>query len=164
MHHFTKMFAFFLLLNCFAANADKQVHQHSSLEIPANMPTPGIEIRVERDPVDGLNVLLNIENYLMNSPVDEKENAKVLQGHAHVFVNGQKRQRLYGHAIHIPNEWLKKGVNQIAFSLNSHDHDNWMKDGKSIVGSVFVDLAKEELVLHHFTSQPVENSHHGMHH
>ena len=95
----------------------------------------------------------------MNSPLEQRENSPVLQGHAHVFVNGKKMQRLYGHAIHVPRTWFKKGVNQIAISLNSHNHDNLTKDGKMIVGSVFVDLSKEELVLHHFTSQPLENAH-----
>lgn len=156
------------LFCCFAALADKQIHQHSALEIPADAPVPRIEIQVERDPMDGLNVLLKIENYLMNSPLDQIENPGVLQGHAHVFVNGQKKQRLYGSAIHIPQTWLKKGVNQIAISLNSHAHENWTKDGKSVVGSVFVDQSKEELVLHHFTSQPLEQQsaddpHHGHH-
>lgn len=156
--------SFMIILVCFTAHADKQIHQHSALEIPADMPTPAIEMQVERDPMDGLNILIKMQNYLMNSPLDEITEAGILQGHAHVFVNGKKVQRLYGNAIHIPADWLKKGINQIAISLNSHQHENWTKDGKSLVGSVFVDLSKEQLVLHHFTSQPLENEHRGMHH
>ena len=163
MFSFRYLFTTALVLVCSTAFAEKQIHQHSALEIPAGAPVPRIEIQVERDPIDGLNVLLIIENYVLNSPIDQLENAPVLQGHAHVFVNGQKKQRLYGNAIHIPQSWFRKGVNQIAISLNSHDHENWTKDGKSVVGSVFVDLDKEALVLHHFTSQPLEHAHHGHH-
>ena len=157
------LLSFALLLASSIAIADKQIHQHSALEIPIDAAVPRIEISVERDPIDGVNVLLKIENYLMNSPIDQSADAPVLQGHAHVFVNGQKKQRLYGNAIHIPQEWLRDGVNQVAISLNSHQHENWTKDGKSIVGSVFIDPSKEELVLHHFTSQPLENAHHSHH-
>lgn len=140
--------------------ADKQIHQHTALEIPASTPVPRIEIQVDRDAIDGLNVLIKVENYILNSPLDKQKATAQLQGHAHVFVNGQKKQRLYGNAIHIPQIWLKQGVNQIAISLNSHNHENWTKDGKSVVGSVFVDQSKKELVLHHFTSQPLEHGHH----
>lgn len=159
-----KIFSFIILSVSFAVQADKQIHQHSALEIPEGFATPAIEMQVERDPIDGLNILIKMQNYIMNSPLDEMSKAEVLQGHAHVFVNGKKMQRLYGDAIHIPADWLKKGVNQIAISLNSHQHENWTKDGKSLVGSVFVDLSKEQLVLHHFTSQPLDNEHHGMDH
>lgn len=156
--HFVSLFVG--LFCCFSVVADKQIHQHKALEIPAGVPIPGIAMNVARDPIDGINVLLSIENYLMNSPLDPREDSVVLQGHAHVFVNGVKKQRLYGNALHIPADWLKKGVNQVAVSLNSHEHENWTIDGKSIVGSVFVDLAQDKLVLHHFTSQPINTEHH----
>ncbi|WP_246283088.1 hypothetical protein [Marinifaba aquimaris] len=63
--------------------------------------------------------------------------------------------RVYGQDVHIPAAWLGKGVKQIALSLNSHQHENWMWQNNMIVGSVYVDLAQAELVLHQFSSQPI---------
>lgn len=145
------------------AHASKEVHQHNSLDI-GDKPIPKIQMHVERDPLDGVNVLISIENYRLNSPLVAAETAgnpaAILQGHAHVFVNGKKRQRLYGQALHIPQEWLSKGVNQIAISLNSHQHENWMSDDKPIVSSVFINLALEKIVLHHYTTQPLTTARH----
>jgi len=84
----------------------------------------------------------------------------ILQGHAHVFINAQKLQRLYGTDLHIPADSLKQGVNQVATSLNSHVHENWIVDEHSIVSSVFFDLSKDPIILHNFSSQPLQEMHH----
>ena len=135
-----------------------EIHEHKSLDI-GSMPVPKIQLSVFRDAIDGVNVNVKVQNYLLNAPDTVEADSEVLQGHAHVFVNGIKKQRLYGDNIHIPNEWLKKGVNQIAISLNSHQHENWVKDNSNIVGSVFINLQSKGLVLHNYTSQPLENHH-----
>lgn len=139
-----------------------EIHQHKSREIGKNTPTPKIELTVFRDTMDGVNVHVDVANYVLNAPdlaskSIQAENG-ILQGHAHVFVNGVKRQRLYGSDIHIPNSWLKRGVNQVAVSLNSHQHENWVANEQNIVGSIFIDLSKENIVLHNFTSQPIKPS------
>lgn len=138
--------------------ATTEIHQHKSLDI-GDMPVPKIQLSVFRDAIDGVNVNVKVQNYLLNAPDTVVMDSEVLQGHAHVFVNGLKKQRLYGDNIHIPKEWLQKGVNQIAISLNSHQHENWVKDNSNIVGSVFINLASESLVLHNYTSQPIDNHH-----
>jgi hypothetical protein len=143
-----------------------EIHQHKSKDIGADTPVPKIELTVFRDAMDGVNVHIEVANYVLNAPdlatKTQLNKSDILQGHAHVFVNGTKRQRLYGKDIHIPKSWLKNGVNQVAISLNSHQHENWISDEQNIVGSVFLDLSKKQLVLHNFTSQPIspKNAHH----
>ena len=142
------------------AMASTEIHEHKALDIGEGTPIPKIELSAYRDPLDGVNIHVEIDNYLLNAPdlvaitADNKVDG-VLQGHAHVFVNGIKRQRLYGKDVHIPQTWLKKGVNQVAVSLNSHRHENWMSGDHNIVSSVFLDLSKQNIVLHYFTSQPI---------
>ncbi|MBL4632117.1 MAG: hypothetical protein JKY14_13555 [Paraglaciecola sp.] len=140
-----------------------EIHQHKSREISSNTPIPKIELTVFRDTMDGVNVHIEVANYVLNAPDLSIKSITseygILQGHAHVFVNGTKRQRLYGSDVHIPKSWLKDGVNQVAISLNSHQHENWVAQEQNIVGSIFLDLSKKEFVLHNFTSQPIENSH-----
>jgi hypothetical protein len=146
------------------ALASTEIHQHKSLEISMDTPVPKIELSAFRDATDGVNIHVNIDNYLLNAPdlaIDTPDNKVdgILQGHAHVFVNGIKRQRLYGKDVHIGQSWLIKGVNQVAISLNSHQHENWVSGDHNIVGSIFLDLSTEQLVLHNFTSQPIGNKH-----
>ncbi|MDF2180252.1 hypothetical protein P2G88_18505 [Aliiglaciecola sp. CAU 1673] len=140
--------------------ATKEVHQHASKDVGADVAVPKIALKVARDPIDGINMLVEIDNYVINSPLEPVEQSNMLFGHAHVFINGKKVQRLYGDALHIPASWLKPGVNQIAVSLNSHNHENWTVNGETIVSSVFIDPDSPELVLHHFTSQPLVAAHH----
>ena len=140
-----------------------EIHQHKSKDIGQGTLVPKIELRVFRDVMDGVNVHIEVANYVLNAPdlstksISSEEG--ILQGHAHVFVNGTKRQRLYGNDIHIPQSWLKDGVYQVAISLNSHQHENWVSEKQNIVGLVFLDLSKQQLVLQTFTSKPIENSH-----
>lgn len=147
----------------FQTSASMEIHQHKARDIGDETPVPKIQISVFEDAMDGINVHVEVENYVLNAPdiaVNPNEPVEngTLQGHAHVFVNTQKMRRLYGNDIHIPAKWLKDGVNQVAISLNSHAHENWMSDGHNIVSSVFFDLSKDPIVLHNFTSQPLENA------
>jgi hypothetical protein len=160
MIKFGKVITVLVLASFFAsANAaTTEIHQHKSLDI-GDMPIPKIQLSVFRDVIDGVNVNVKVQNYLLNAPDTVVLESEVLQGHAHVFVNGIKKQRLYGDNIHIPKNWLTKGVNQIAISLNSHQHENWVKDNNNIVGSVFINLESKGLVLHNYTSQPLEGHH-----
>ncbi|WP_198147286.1 hypothetical protein [Gilvimarinus polysaccharolyticus] len=142
--------------------ASVEIHEHKTKSI-GEYPTPKIHLSVFRDAMDGININVKVENYHLNAPnsiaSSDSATAATLQGHAHVFVNGIKRQRLYGNDLHIPNEWLQSGVNQIAISLNSHQHENWIAAGQTIVGSVFVDLSRQPIVLHNFSSQPINHIH-----
>ena len=155
------MFVAFALQSSVLAST-VEIHQHKSKDIGQGTPVPKIELSVFRDVMDGVNVHIEVANYVLNAPnlaTNNTAQQSILQGHAHVFVNGTKRQRLYGSDIHIPQSWLKQGVNQVAISLNSHQHENWVSDKQNIVGSVFLDLSKEQLVLHNFTSQPINKTH-----
>ena len=141
-----------------------EIHQHAAKDV-GNYPVPKMQLSVFRDAMDGVNVHVAVDNYLLNAPDSASEaQSEVLQGHAHVFVNGTKRQRLYGENLHIPQSWLSQGVNQIAISLNSHEHENWVKDNNNIVGSVFINLENEQLVLHNYSSQPLVETKAGSEH
>ncbi|QHJ11629.1 hypothetical protein FX988_01864 [Paraglaciecola mesophila] len=161
----TPMFVVAATLFSLAANntlASTEIHEHKARDIGQGTPIPKIQLHVFRDQIDGVNIHVEVDNYRLNAPdtaKQESNNGTILQGHAHVYVNGIKRQRLYGEDAHISQNWLQAGVNQVAVSLNSHQHENWMSEGHNIVGSVFFDLSKKDIVLHNFTSQPIENKH-----
>ena len=144
--------------------ATTEIHQHKSRMISANIPIPKIEVSVFKDRTDGVNIHVAVEYYRLNAPdkavdVESETEDGVLQGHAHVFVNGSKVRRLYGNDMHIPKDWLVDGVNQIAVSLNSHNHENWMVGDHTVMSSVFFDLSRDKIVLHKFSSQPLIDRH-----
>lgn len=159
------LFASFSFSFASQAGGTKEIHQHLAKDIGDHL-VPKIALSVFRDGMDGVNLHVDLAHYTLNAPdtklpIEACSRAQ-LQGHAHVFVNGEKVQRLYGQDMHIPQVWLNEGVNQIAVSLNSHEHENWTTDDKPIMSSVFIDLSTDQLVLHHYTSQPLmtEAQHH----
>ncbi len=140
--------------------ASKEIHEHKLLELDASTPVPEIALAVFRDETDGINLHIRTNRYELNSP-NAKPHSNYLSGHAHLFVNGKKVQRVYAQYVHLPKDLFKQGINQIAVSLNSHQHENYTKKGQNIVGSVFIDFSKPELVVHDFSSQPMtDHSHH----
>jgi hypothetical protein len=148
-----------LWISASASAANVEVHQHSAKEIDYNTPIPKVYLNAFKDALDGINVQIMTEDYVLNAPLDEDMCNQptvnsVLQGHAHLFVNGIKRQRVYGKLIHVPKSWLRDGINQIAVSLNSHRHENWVVNGQTIVSSLFVDIEQEPLIIHSFSSRP----------
>ncbi|MCG7563401.1 hypothetical protein [Pseudoalteromonas sp. McH1-42] len=159
-----KIIAILIAANMFfitmTAQADKAIHQHKSLEIKQQSLLPRVALTLVRDETDGLNLTIDIANYALNSPAVVESAQQRLTGHAHLFINGEKKMRVYGQYVHLPASWFKAGVNQIAVSLNSHQHENWTWKGNTVMGSVFVDLAEPQLVLHQFSSQPLLSHHH----
>ncbi|WP_046006345.1 hypothetical protein [Pseudoalteromonas rubra] len=160
MKIFATLIALGLFFTTMTAYADKDIHQHKSLEIEQQSLLPRVALTVVRDESDGLNLSIDIVNYVLNSPAVAENVQQSLTGHAHLFINGEKKMRVYGQYVHLPASWFKAGVNQIAVSLNSHQHENWTWKGNTVMGSVFIDLADPQLVLHQFSSQPLLSHHH----
>ena len=76
------------------------------------------------------------------------------EGHAHLYVNGAKIQRIYGTNIHLPADLFKPGLNQINVSINNHGHMYWMAGGRQIIATLYLDLNQDEMVKHRFESYP----------
>ncbi|MCO7190427.1 MULTISPECIES: hypothetical protein [unclassified Pseudoalteromonas] len=160
MKIFAMIIAACLCVSSTVALADTAIHQHKSLEIKLQSQLPRVSLTVVRDQTDGLNLTIGIANYVLNSPAEAERKQQTLTGHAHLFINGEKKMRVYSQDVHLPASWFQEGVNQIAVSLNSHQHENWTWKGNTVMGSVFVNLAAPDLVLHQFSSQPLLSHHH----
>ena len=57
-------------------------------------------------------------------------------GHAHVYINGVKLGRLYGHWMHLTG--LKAGEHTIKVTLNSNDHQDYALNGVIIGDEVTI--------------------------
>ena len=131
-------------------------HGHIPVSLPKDSLTPKLTISLSPDSMSGYNLHLEIAQFQLESPVNKGNAPKnTVEGHAHIYINGEKIQRVYGSDVHIPGKHFKKGMNQINVTLNNHDHKAWQKDGKEIISSVFINTQKESLVSYQFSSFPV---------
>jgi len=101
------------------------------LEVPAS-DAPGVSIMLKPDPMAGYNLHTTVENFAF-SPEGASLADVPGQGHAHVYINGEKLGRLYGEWLHIAS--LPKGDVTVEVTLNSNDHRPLAIDGKPISAS-----------------------------
>jgi len=119
---------------------DSVMHEGHSMEIPhgdhvhtlleATAPYPAVSISVTPDPKSGWNVFIETENHTF-----APERASTVhipgEGHAHIYVNGQKINRIYGNWYHL-NE-LPVGEHEIMVSLSTNDHQELVRNGIPIM-------------------------------
>lgn len=150
--------AILCLLNQFvyAQDHSNMKMDHKQVEISTDVLTPQIEISLIQDTMSGFNLHIELKNYRIESPIHkDKPINNIINGHAHLFVNGKKVTRLYGLDTYISGDLLNEGVNSIAVTLNSHEHDTWTYKGRPITSSVTIDSRKENPILHSFSSSPI---------
>lgn len=103
-------------------------HEHTTLDIPA-AGAPALSIRVEPDPMQGWNVVLETRNFTF-APESAGGAHEDNTGHAHLYVDGMKVARLYGPHFHIPA--LPPGEHEITASLSTNDHAYFAVNGDRI--------------------------------
>jgi hypothetical protein len=109
----------------------KHAHDHEMLEVNEDAPIPAIGVDILDDKKSGYNLYLQLENFnftpenVNQSPVDN-------EGHAHLFVNGEKIMRVYSQWIHIGNDRLDPGENEVVITLNANDHSEYVLNGEHI--------------------------------
>ncbi len=95
-------------------------HSHDNmLTLAADGVAPSLAIDLIKDPSEGWNLHLMTENFRF-APDHASLPHVAGEGHAHVYVNGEKLGRLYGDWMHIAE--LPKGVATVQVTLNSNDH------------------------------------------
>ncbi|WP_444936689.1 hypothetical protein ACJJIW_03240 [Microbulbifer sp. JMSA004] len=130
--------------------------QHPVVEIPLHNAAPRIELDIRRDKMSGYNLHINYDRFELESPRYANDTSEqFLEGHAHLYINGKKIQRVYGPDLHLPDKLFKPGFNQITVTLNAHDHSTWSRGGKRILATLFIQLDKRELILHRFSTSPI---------
>ncbi|WHI50692.1 hypothetical protein P3339_20015 [Microbulbifer sp. MLAF003] len=130
--------------------------QHPIVEIPMHIATPRIELNISRDTMSGFNLHIDFDRFELESPRDASDTPqRFLEGHAHLYINGKKVQRLYAADVHLPEKLLRPGFNQITVTLNAHDHSTWSRGGKRILATLFIQCDRENFVLHRFSTSPI---------
>ncbi|MGC3940312.1 hypothetical protein ACOTTU_21110 [Roseobacter sp. EG26] len=108
---------------------------HGTIEVDPRL-APSVEIEVVRDVMSGWNVYLDVQNFRF---APDRVNLAPVQneGHAHLYLDGEKLTRLYGIAYHIAG--LPEGEHVFSVSLNANDHSEFTLGGVPISASVTIE-------------------------
>lgn len=138
------------------SNMAGMVHDYEPIQVPQGVPVPQLGLVLHRDAMSGVNLHVQLKDFAI-APPERAEIEGLLNGHAHLYINGKKIQRLYGRDVHLPAELFKPGVNLVMVSLNAHSHAVWAMGKKQLLASSFINFANEPLVVHSFTSSPFQH-------
>ncbi|SEL89033.1 hypothetical protein SAMN05444413_12027 [Roseivivax marinus] len=95
-------------------------HDHATqLSLPSDAQAPTLDVSVEPDPASGWNLHLATTGFAF-APLSASGAHVLGEGHAHLYVNGQKRARIYGAWTHLAE--LPAGDVELRVTLNANDH------------------------------------------
>jgi hypothetical protein len=123
-------------------------HMHTDLyEVPADQ-APKVELVVVEDAKSGYNIKIITTNFKFTPENVNGENV-IGEGHAHLYVDGEKIGRVYGEYYHYNGNF--EGSKKFLVTLNANDHSDYAVNGDKI---------QSEVVVTHDAS---EESHNEMH-
>lgn len=96
-------------------------HHGKTITLPAGPAAPTLNISVAKDKVGGWNLHIQTTNFRF-APDHASGPHRDGEGHAHLYVNGDKVARIYGPWFHIGS--LPKGRNELTVTLNANDHSH----------------------------------------
>lgn len=108
------------------------MHAHGQIEVADFEKIPGVALEVTKDAVGGWNIHLLTRNFTF-APERVNSEPAVGEGHAHLYVDGEKVARLYGEWFHLGR--LTSGRHIIKVTLNANDHAELVLHGEQIVAS-----------------------------
>lgn len=116
---------------------DGMAHDHPLLEVSETAPAPSVTHLVFPDPMGGYNIQILTDNFKI-TPASINDAPVENEGHAHLYVNGEKYTRIYSNWFHLPAAALVDGVNVVSVTLNANDHSQWSIGGVPIASNVRV--------------------------
>jgi hypothetical protein len=136
-----------------ASCAGSNDHTHLGFEIPDGEAVPTVELTAVQDSVSGWNLHLVTTNFAF-APQRAGREVVLGEGHAHLYVDGTKRDRIYGPWYHLAS--LEPGSHTIEVTLNSNDHAVYQVKGENIGDTVTVEVTDRRPM--HEEQPPVEAS------
>ena len=114
------------------AGMDHAKMHETQLEMSA-VNAPEITLAVTPDPMTGYNLHLTTQNFTF-APEAASLADVTGEGHAHVYINGEKLARLYGRWMHL--DALPVGDVEVQVTLNSNDHRALSVAGTPVTATV----------------------------
>ena len=101
-------------------------HHAGTIEAPAGM---GVGLEVHPDAVSGYNIRIVTEGFRF-APEHASGDHVPGEGHAHLYVNGEKISRLYGEWLHLSA--LPDGAHEVRVTLNANSHEQYAVLGEPL--------------------------------
>ncbi len=108
---------------------------HDPVEASQEM---NVKLNVYKDIFSGYSIQL-IVNGLTFTPENAGKQHVDGEGHAHIYIDGEKIARVYGTSFHLGNI-LSEGEHEIKISLNSNDHSPYTYNGELVEDTVTVEV------------------------
>ncbi|MEL6813869.1 MAG: hypothetical protein AAFP03_03530 [Cyanobacteria bacterium J06598_3] len=122
-------------------HTNHDIYHSKGLEVPAGTAVPAITVRVDTDPVRGWNLYVGTANFDFTPSKINGESGPT-EGHAHLYINDEPAQRIYGNWTHLPD--LPAGTNEVRVTLNANGHETLTTQGTPIEETVTVEVYKPE--------------------
>jgi hypothetical protein len=122
--------------NHLSANSSHAAHGY--VEIPKGHEAPSVKITVTKDPSNSWLLKVHTEDFTFTPEKAGSNAPSYHEGHAHIYINGEKINRLYGEYYHLGE--LKPGKNTIKVTLNSNNHGTLFYAGKAIENSTVIKI------------------------
>lgn len=110
-------------------------HSHGGVDVGQWDAVPTLAITADADAVSGVNVQLETTEFTF-APEHASEESVEGEGHAHIYVDGEKLNRVYGDWYHLAG--LEPGEHEIRVELSANDHSTLELDGEAIDDTVTV--------------------------
>ncbi len=102
---------------------------HGTVMVGDDQPVPKMKLIVHKDKKEGWNLQIKLKRFEFAPEMANKRN-RPNQGHAHLYINGNKITRIYSDWYYL--ESLPEGRNEIKVQLNTNNHEMLMYRGKII--------------------------------
>ncbi len=109
--------------------------QHASVEASQEM---NVKLNVYKDLFSGYSIQLIVDG-LTFTPENAGQQHVDGEGHAHIYIDGEKIARVYGTSFHLGNT-LSEGEHEIKVSLNGNDHSPYTYNGELVEDTVTVEV------------------------
>ena len=116
----------------------KTFAHHPGHKIEANKPYPSVSLEILEDNMDGYNLYIKLENFVL-TPEEVGQKNQPNSGHMHLYVNDIKISRVYSNWFHIPGRYFNLEENIIRITLNSNLHDSFTINGNPIESEIKIE-------------------------
>ena len=107
---------------------------HQLRDVPA-VDAPTVAIEVTADKMGGYNLQTTTDNFTW-APQHASGEAVPGEGHAHIYVDGEKVSRVYGEWFFIGPMVMEPGKHKVTVTLNGNDHNQYAADGNPVEATV----------------------------
>ncbi|MCP5421105.1 MAG: hypothetical protein H6969_11540 [Gammaproteobacteria bacterium] len=122
-----------------ASRSGADRHDHGLLEVPADLPIPTVSLIVHPDGMTGRNLEIVTEHFRF-APEHASAGDAPGEGHAHLYLDGEKIARVYGHWFHLDDP--EPGAHQLQVTLNSNAHHTLARNGQPILAEQTLTIPK----------------------